>query len=78
MASWAERPFEFQWQDVNYKYLEPEFASISPQQTSKFRRQRNKNMVIFVISGSLVSNRRYYVVFVVSMQLKKMNIIKMK
>ena len=52
------KPFRFQWQNVNYKYVGPGLASISPQRKSKFGRQRNKNIAIFAILISLVSNRR--------------------
>ena len=58
MESWAVRPFKFQWQNVKDEYLGPGFASVSPQQKSKFGRQGNKNIAIFVILGSLVNNRR--------------------
>ena len=58
MEPWAVRPFKSQWQNVEEEYLGPGFASRSPQQKSKFGRQRNENIAIFVILGSLVNNRR--------------------
>ena len=52
------RPFKFQLQNVKDEYLGPGFASISLQRKSKFQRQNNRNIAIFVILGSLVNNRR--------------------
>ena len=43
--------------NVKDEYLGPGFASRSPQQKIKFRRQNNKNIAIFAILGSLVNNR---------------------
>ena len=63
--------FKFQWQNVKEDYLGPGFAATSPQWKSKFGMQRNKNVAIFVVLGSLVNNRRWVVVFLVSMQLQK-------
>ena len=63
--------FKFQWQNVKEDYLGPGFAATSPQWKSKFGMQRNKNVAIFVVLGSLGNNRRWVVVFLVSMQLQK-------
>ena len=71
MELWAVRPFKFQWQNPEDEYLGPGLASISPQRKSKFRRKNNQNIAIFVILGSLTNNRRYVVVFLISMQLKE-------
>ena len=79
MESWAVRPFKFQWKNVIDEKLGPVFASLSAQRKSKFGKQRNKNIVIFAILGSLFNNSRLDVIFLVRMQLKrKMNIIKVK
>ena len=71
MVSWAVRPFKFHWQNFTDECLRVGFASISHQRESKFPRQRNKNIAIFAILGSLVNNHRKVVVFSVSMQLQK-------
>ena len=58
MRSWAVKPFKFQWQNVKDEFLGPGFAFVSLQRKSEFERQRNKDITIFAILGSLVSNRR--------------------
>ena len=70
MESWAVSSFRFQWQNVNDEYLRPGFALISPQRKSKFRRQRNKSIVIFGTVHSLVNNRSYQIVFSIGMELE--------
>ena len=50
--------FKFHLQIVKDGYLGPGFALISMKRKRKFERQRNKNIAIFVILGSLVNNRR--------------------
>ena len=57
MKSWAVMPFKFWWQNVKDEYFGQGFASMLSQRKSKFGRQRNKNIAIFAILGSLVNNR---------------------
>ena len=50
----AVRPFKFQWKKVKNQYLGPRFTSISPHCMSKFEIQRERNIMVFTIFGSLV------------------------
>ena len=65
------KPFKLHWQSVKDEYLRPGLASISRQPKSKFGKQRNKNVTIFVILVNFVNNSRYVVVLLVSTQSKK-------